>query len=111
MWGVLRNRRFVDYKFRRQVPIAGYVADFVCYSLARLIVDLDGSQHAENPRDAVRDAVLASQGFRILRVWNNELTQNRQGVLEAIWAALVPPHPALPRHLHPQGEGRDIVDD
>jgi very-short-patch-repair endonuclease len=87
LWSILRDRRFVDYKFRRQVPIGPYVADFACYD-AKLIVELDGSQHAENDRDVQRDAELARRGFRVLRIWNGELLTQRQAVLEAIIAAL-----------------------
>ncbi|MHB1101323.1 MAG: endonuclease domain-containing protein [Devosia sp.] len=90
LWTLVRDRRFIDYKFRRQVPIGRYIVDLMCPS-AMLIVELDGSQHAENEADAVRDAWLAGQGYRVLRIWNNELTQNRDGVLEAIWHALQEP--------------------
>ena len=87
LWTLVRNRRFVDFKFRRQVPIGRYIVDLMCPS-AMLIVELDGSQHAENEEDRVRDTWLAGQGYRVLRIWNNELTQNRDGVLDAIWHAL-----------------------
>jgi very-short-patch-repair endonuclease len=87
LWQLLRDRRFLNYRFRRQVPIGPYIADFVCYG-RRLIIELDGSQHADSPTDVTRDAYLAREGFRILRVWNNELIENRDGVLEAILAAL-----------------------
>ncbi|MGN6488410.1 MAG: endonuclease domain-containing protein [Devosia sp.] len=87
LWSLLRNRRFAEYKFRRQVPIGRYIVDFACLD-ARLIVELDGSQHAESRRDAVRDAWLGSQDFRILRVWNAELTHARAAVLDAVWYAL-----------------------
>ncbi|RYG98413.1 MAG: DUF559 domain-containing protein, partial [Alphaproteobacteria bacterium] len=87
LWSMLRNRRFGEYKFRRQVPIDRYVADFVCHS-AKLVVELDGSQHVESERDVIRDAVIARHGFRILRIWNNELTHARDSVLDAVWHAL-----------------------
>jgi len=104
LWRLLRDRRFADHKFRRQVPIEGYIVDFMCYA-ARLIVELDGSQHADSARDAERDAALMAQGFRILRIWNNELTDNLQGVLGAVWSALVAPPSSGPSdHLLPQGE-------
>ena len=89
LWHELGARRFADYKFRRQVPIGPYIADFVCHS-AKLVIELDGSQHAESQRDIVRDAVIASHSYRILRIWNNELTHARNSVLEAIWHALNP---------------------
>lgn len=87
LWLLLRNRRFAGYKFRRQVPIGPYIADFVCYS-ARLIIEADGSQHAENERDTVRDAQLYRRGFRLLRLWNNDILSQPDAVMDAIWAAL-----------------------
>jgi len=71
------------------VPIGPFIADFVCLS-ARLVIELDGGQHADDPRDLRRDAWFATDGFCTLRVWNNELSTNREGVLEAIWLALEP---------------------
>lgn len=64
-----------------------YIADFLCFS-AKLIVELDGSQHAESTRDAARDAELIRRGFRILRIWNNDLLSQPEAVLESVWAAL-----------------------
>ncbi|WP_404405051.1 endonuclease domain-containing protein [Pelagibacterium halotolerans] len=87
LWLILKCRRFVGYKFRRQVPIGPYIADFVCYA-KRLIIELDGSQHADNALDAERDRWLAVKGFAILRFWNNELTENAEGVADAIWSKL-----------------------
>jgi very-short-patch-repair endonuclease len=108
MWKLLRNRRFVGFKFRRQLPIGRFIVDFVCPS-AMLIVELDGSQHAEDARDLVRDAWLTSRGYRILRFWNNELQISRDSVLEAIWHALHPsPHPPY-GHPLPQGERDDVA--
>jgi len=86
LWQLLRDRRLAAFKFRRQVPIGRYIADFACYE-ARLVVELDGSQHAASVRDRLRDAQLEARGFRVLRVWNNELSNNRDGVLEGIFAA------------------------
>ncbi len=85
MWLILKDRRLADYKFRRQVPMGPYIADFVCYS-ARLVVELDGSQHGEP--DARCDAWLEAKGFSVLRFWNNQLTENRESVLDAIWHRL-----------------------
>ena len=87
LWQLLRAKRFVGYKFKRQVPIDRYIVDFVCFA-ARLIIEADGSQHAESDYDAERDAYLAGQGFRVLRFWNNDILTNTEGVSEAIWAAL-----------------------
>ena len=87
LWAQLRGRRFIDFKFRRQAPIGRYVADFVCYD-AKLIVELDGSQHAESRRDAVRDAELERRGFKVLRFWNSQVMNEEESVLEAILVAL-----------------------
>ena len=87
LWALRRDRRLAERKFRRQVPIGRYVADFAC-DQARLIVELDGSQHAESVRDKIRDAELEARGVQVIRVWNNELSHKRNGVLEAILAAM-----------------------
>lgn len=84
LWFLLRNRRFVDYKFRRQVQLGHYIADFICIS-ARLIIEVDGSQHADNPKDIIRDQWLAEQGYRIRRVWNNDVLIRKTEVMDAIW--------------------------
>ena len=87
LWLLLRDRRFVNYKFRRQLPIGDYIADLVCLS-HKLIVEADGSQHAESSADPSRDAYLRAQGFRLLRLWNNDILARPELVLEAIWNAL-----------------------
>lgn len=76
-----------NHKFRRQLPIGPYIADFVCLS-AKVVIELDGSQHAESARDLKRDAYLRTQGFRVLRIWNNDLFANPGVVLDAIWHSL-----------------------
>lgn len=83
MWRLLRDRRLVGIKFRRQVPIGPFVADFAAIS-HRLVVELDGSQHAESARDLRRDAFLAADGWHVLRFWNNDVMHNTKGVLESI---------------------------
>jgi len=87
LWGILRDRRLASYKFRRQVPMGRYIVDFYCSS-AGLVVELDGSQHAENSHDVERDAWLCAQGYRVLRIWNNQLNGDRNSILDAIWYAL-----------------------
>ena len=84
LWTHLRARRFQDLKFRRQQPIGRYIVDFVCFR-KNLIIELDGGQHAEQgDADRQRDAFLKARGFRILRIWNNELMSNPEGVLQMI---------------------------
>ena len=102
LWQILRAHRFAGYKFRRQVPIDFYIADFVCFA-ARLIIELDGGQHAESRSDARRDAYLTSQGFRVLRIWNNDLFNNEDGVAELILSVLR--SPPLPNPSPARGEG------
>jgi len=87
MWRLLRDRRLSAYKFRRQVPIENYILDFVCFD-KRLVIEIDGSQHAESQRDAVRDAALFTEGFAIARYWNNDVLQRPDSVLEDILAKL-----------------------
>lgn len=89
LWRHLRNRQFCSYKFRRQFPIAPYIADFVCLDL-KLIIELDGGQHTEQTLyDNQRDQFLAERGFKIVRFWNNEVAGNLEGVLEAIRLAVL----------------------
>src|SRR5271157_4711742 len=72
------------YKFRRQVPIGRYIADFVCHE-ARLIVEIDGGQpDRSSPREAERSEFLQNEGYRALRFWNNEVLANLDGVHETI---------------------------
>ena len=87
LWRILRNRRFVDYKFRRQVPVGTYIADFMCIK-AKLIIEADGSQHFENMRDSVRDEWFQQQGFYILRFWNHDILNLKTEIMDAIWYKL-----------------------
>ncbi len=90
LWQHLRALKREGHHFRRQAPIEGYIVDFACFR-ARLIIELDGSQHAADGhgrRDERRDATLTAAGFRVLRVWNNEIDRNMDGVMQAILAAL-----------------------
>lgn len=88
LWSRLRRQQINGYKFRRQFPLGIYIADFVCLE-ARLIVEVDGGQHAEQTsKDALRDKWLVSQGFRVLRFWNNDVLRETDTVVEAIVQAL-----------------------
>ncbi|WP_086468979.1 endonuclease domain-containing protein [Devosia lucknowensis] len=87
LWALLRDRRFVGFKFRRQVPIGPYIADFVCYE-TKLIIEADGSQHADNARDVARDAELTRRGFRLLRLWNADILLRPTQVADLVWAHL-----------------------
>jgi very-short-patch-repair endonuclease len=84
IWQILRSHGMNGYKFRRQVPIGRFIADFACHE-ARLIVEIDGGQHdRSSPQDAGRSGFLENQGYRILRFWNNEVLANPDGVHETI---------------------------
>lgn len=87
IWGYLRDRRFLELKFRRQVPCGVYVLDFYCHEL-RLAVELDGGQHLESVYDAERDAWLAGQGIRVVRFWNHDVLVRTDVVLEALRLAV-----------------------
>ena len=84
LWQELRDRRLDRIEFRRQMPIGKYVADFVCLE-ARLIIEIDGSQHAESESDRVRDAELKARGFRVLRFWNDDVLKD----LNAVWDTII----------------------
>jgi very-short-patch-repair endonuclease len=88
LWYHLRAHRFVGRKFKRQKPLGCYVVDFVCLE-EKLIIELDGGQHAESVAyDQERDSWLRSQGYTVLRFWNNELLNEMESVLEKIRLAL-----------------------
>jgi very-short-patch-repair endonuclease len=80
LWQILRSHQTKGYKFRRQVPIGRYIADFVCHE-AWLILEIDGGQHdRSSPREAERSGFLQNEGDRILRFWNNEVLADLDGV-------------------------------
>jgi very-short-patch-repair endonuclease len=87
LWLHLRSRAMVGFKCVRQEPMGPYVVDFICRE-RRLIVEVDGSQHADSKRDLVRDRWLADHDYRVLRFWNNDVLTNTDGVLESIAMAL-----------------------
>ena len=93
LWHLLRGRELAGHKFRRQVPLGPYIADFVCLS-ARLIVELDGGQHGEQiTYDSERTKWLEARDFRVVRFWNNQVFEERDAVLETILSALTAPSP------------------
>lgn len=90
LWEKLRATRLQGLKFRRQVPIGDFIADFCCRE-HKLIIELDGGQHAEPveiARDERRTALLESRGYRVIRFWNNEVLTNIDGIVEAILEAV-----------------------
>lgn len=86
LWAALRARQLDGLRFRRQHPIGSYIADFACLE-KRLVVEVDGSQHAEPTQaahDTRRTRWLESEGYRVVRVWTNEVLENLDGVTEQI---------------------------
>src|SRR5262245_50090443 len=95
LWNRLRARQINGHKFVRQEPIGPFIVDFVCRE-RRLVIAVDGGQHATDPRDAGRTRWLIDHNYRVLRFWNNDVLKNTEGVLESIAGALsadAPPHP------------------
>ena len=87
LWSELRGRRLNGYKFVRQLPIDRYFADFACRE-AQLVIELDGSQHADSDYDRKRDAEMATLGWAILRLRNFDVFTERRAVLDTILAAV-----------------------
>ena len=97
LWNKLRSRQLGSFKFIRQEPIGPYVVDFICRE-HRLVVEVDGGQHATSMLDPIRDEWFRTRNYRVLRFWNNDVIGNIEGVLETILSALLaenPPHPNL----------------
>ncbi len=106
LWYHLRAHRFMGLKFKRQKPVGRYIVDFICEE-RRLIVEVDGGQHAQQTGyDRQRDTWLRERGYRVLRVWNHDVLQQLDGVLEQIRIVALPPSPPTP--LPQAGEGSKI---
>jgi len=87
LWLELKRSRLGGHKITRQFPIGPYFADFCCRT-KRLVIEIDGSQHAENEYDRRRDEFMRSQGFSVLRFWSHDVLKHRSSVCETILAAL-----------------------
>ena len=104
MWRWLRDRRFSNYKFRREHPVGDYYLDFFCEE-AELNIELDGGHHGfpdQQKHDLEREKFLQSRGIKALRFWNSQLRRNAQGVRDTIFTELQKraPHP-LPDYTRP----------
>lgn len=89
LWRALREA-LPDLHWRKQVPFGPYTADF-CSHRAKLMIEVDGGQHAtqaSQASDAARARFLESQGYRVLRVWNHDVLGNTEGVIAHVAAAL-----------------------
>jgi len=95
LWRALRRHQLGDLKFRRQVPIGPFIADFFCPT-ARLVVEIDGSTHDFTQTDTQRDAWMRAQGLRVLRIPQTDMMKNLEGVVQAILAAAEEPLPLTP---------------
>jgi len=105
LWRFLRSLRAEGHHFRRQAPFRSYVLDFVCYG-DRLVIEVDGAHHgneAQRAHDATRDAVLAREGFRTLRLLASDVLGNLEGVSVVIRESFAVPTPALPT----RGRGKE----
>ena len=94
LWHILRARS-MGVKFRRQAVIGRFIVDFACFE-KKLIIEVDGGQHCQNMKDILRDQWLKSQGFEVMRFWNNDILGNLDGVFEMIEARLKAPSPDPP---------------
>lgn len=84
LWQSLRHRQLKGFKFRRQVVVGHYIADFVCLQ-AKLVIEIDGGQHSDNKNyDWQRTQYLQQQGFQVLRFWNHEVLTQLDDVLDCI---------------------------
>ena len=82
LWNILKNRQFYGYRFRRQFPIGSYIVDFVCRE-KKIIIELDGGQHNQSSEiqyDLKRTKFLESEGYIVLRFWNNDIDKNLAGI-------------------------------
>lgn len=107
LWRQLRQHQVLGVKFRRQVPVGPYIADFASFA-HRLIIEADGGQHCESAHDAQRDSYLESAGWHVMRFWNTDILTNMPGVLEMIriYVEAHSPHPDPPPQA---GEGERMV--
>jgi very-short-patch-repair endonuclease len=106
LWTRLRGRQLGGFKFVRQEPIYRYYVDFVCRE-RRLIIELDGGKHSGRPEDGQRDSELSALGYRVTRIWDNDVIEDLDGVLETLPSELEKSPLTLAPALSPQaGRGR-----
>jgi very-short-patch-repair endonuclease len=113
LWFALRDRRFEAFKFRRPVPVGPYMADFLCFQ-SRLIIEVDGGQHADSLSDSARDQWFVQNDFRVVRLWNNDVIRNLEGVLTVMAEEMKKtPHPTSRLRSTPpsptRGEGEEEI--
>ncbi len=97
------------HRFRRQVPIGHYIADFACHA-ARLVVEVDGGQHDPQSEDEIaRTQAIEGQGYRVLRFWNNDVLSNLEGVHHVLTGALAQHHPHLASPIEGEGHAKSEI--
>ena len=107
LWRKLSNGQLGGFKFRRQAVVGSHIVDFACPS-ARLVVEVDGDTHVDPDMDARRDAMLASHGYRVVRVSNADVVHNVDGVLAMLLVVLQAGGPAERPHPNPSPEGEGV---
>lgn len=103
LWSIIRDRQFLGYRFRRQFPIGYYIVDFVCRE-KKIIIEIDGGQHNEKQNieyDKIRTEYLTSEGYRVIRFWNNDIDNNIDGVYKKLKEVFE----ITPSQPSPSGEG------
>jgi very-short-patch-repair endonuclease len=83
LWRHLSRRQLHGFKFSRQMPVGPYICDFLCRD-RKLVIEVDGGQHADSKRDDIRTDFLEAEGYRVIRFWNNDVLENMDGVLQTI---------------------------
>ena len=116
LWYIIKNRQFNGYRFRRQFPLGQYIVDFICRE-KKIIIEIDGGQHNEIKNiqyDNERTEYLISEGYKVLRFWNNDIDKNIGGVYEKLKEAfeiggnITPPQPSPSREGADYTAGKDI---
>ena len=116
LWCIIRNRQFFGYRFRRQFPLGQYIVDFICRE-KKIIIEIDGGQHNEIKNiqyDKNRTEYLISEGYKVLRFWNNDIDKNIGGVYEKLKESfeigenITPPQPSPAREGAAYTAGKDI---
>ena len=86
IWNLLRNRKFLNLKFKRQFPIGQYIVDFVCEE-KKIVIEIDGGQHnelEEQIKDDIRTKFIETKGYKVYRFWNNDIKENIDGVYQKL---------------------------
>lgn len=111
LWNIIKDRQFFGYRFRRQFPIGQYIVDFICRE-KKIILEIDGGQHNEDINiyyDNKRTEYLMSEGYKVIRFWNNDIDNNIEGVYEKLKEIFVIDNNITPPQPSPSGEGADFI--